>query len=107
MLIGVEKVLRENIVVITYAAPFEPERDLFEAQIAFSTVQEIYEGEFCRVDDVSLADLTPDQIDLITGSLAGRGMLVGNNTVAQVIRNTPLFNSLDDALAFARERVIA
>ncbi|MEO0563054.1 MAG: hypothetical protein AAF125_13180 [Chloroflexota bacterium] len=127
MLVSVEKLPNERIIVVQYNAPFEPNQDISAAQSEIAALLDENEGVFFRIDDLSKANMTwqqfVDGIFVATREVPGsmvdariRGVLVGDDEMIQLASasmkqqqygatNTPVFASLDEALAHARQEL--
>lgn len=58
MLQSVEKLRGENIIVVTYSAPFDPPADIGAAQKQIATILKKNPGKFVRIDDLLHAEMT-------------------------------------------------
>lgn len=124
MLKSVEKLSGENIIVVTYAAPFDPTADIGAAQQQIVEIIKRHPGQFVRIDDLSRAEMTWSQFILgiqtatvqVAGSMTDphiHGVLVGDYEMVQIASEsmqqdqygatqTPVFGALDEALDYAR-----
>jgi len=125
MLKDVQKLPNENIIVVKYKAPFQPIEDIGEAQRQIAEILDAEGQTMYRIDDLSQADMVWNQfvegIAEATKDVAGsmtdariNGVLVGDYEMVELASKSmtqdqygatsaPVFNSLDDALAHARQ----
>lgn len=124
MLVSVTKYPDDPIVVVTYRAPFAPREDITQAQEQIASILGESQAVLFRIDDLSDVDMTWNQFvegiyvgtREVPGSMVDsriRGILVGNGEMVKLASesmkqeqygatNTPVFTSLEAALAYAR-----
>ena len=125
MLVDVAKIENENIFVVRYAAPFNPNEDIVAAQEQIAALLSSLDGTVYRIDDLSNAKMKWNQfvegIFVATRDVPGsmvdpriHGILVGEDDMVQMASesmkqdqygatNTPMFTTLDEAITYARE----
>lgn len=126
MLDHIEHIEDAHIIVVHYAAPFEPDQDITAAQAQIAGILETTSQPHWRVDVLSEAQMDWSSfvlgIDTATRDVPGsmvdpriQGILVGDYEMVKLASesmkqeqygatNTPMFTSLDDALAYIREQ---
>lgn len=127
MLESVHKLTGENIIVVTYKDPFEPNIDINKAQEHIAGMLDMFDGVVYRIDDLSNSPMSwntfVEGIFLATRDVPGsmtdpriQGILVGADDMVKMASesmkqeqygatNTPMFKTLDQALARAREKL--
>ena len=128
MLVNVAQIENENIIVVRYKAPFNPNIDIVAAQEQIATLLSTIDGVAYRIDDLSEAQMSWNQfvdgIFVATRDVPGsmtdpriQGILVGEYEMVRLASesmkqdqygstNTPMYTSLDEALKYARENVM-
>lgn len=128
MLVNVAQIENENIIVVRYKAPFNPNIDIVAAQEQIATLLPTIDGVAYRIDDLSEAQMSWNQfvdgIFVATRDVPGsmtdpriQGILVGEYEMVRLASesmkqdqygstNTPMYTSLDEALKYARENVM-
>jgi len=129
MLVNVHRLTDEPIIVVTYKAPFQPQLDIATAQRQIAAILDLNEGVFFRIDDLSAANMGWNEfvsgINIATQDVPGsmtdariRGILVGTYEMVTMASqsmkqeqygatNTPMFDTLEEAISFARRETVA
>lgn len=128
MLVDVAQIENENIIIVRYKAPFNPNEDIVAAQEQIATLLPTMGSVAYRIDDLSEAQMSWNQfvdgIFVATRDVPGsmtdpriQGILVGEYEMVRLASesmkqdqygatNTPMFTSLDEALNYARENML-
>jgi len=129
MTVNIEKIPNEPIIMMHFGMPFDANRDLHEANLATAEYMQKVGSPVCRIEDITGLDVDFGVVvnglaaatQHIPGSMSDPNVynvMVGHGDLSELIASsfsqkqyggkpTPIFKTVDEALAHAREEFAA